>query len=44
MDTPDLTYHYHGFDIEVAAETDFRWNVGRSATASVGYVAVVRIS
>jgi hypothetical protein len=38
------TYHYHGFDIEVAVETDFSWKGGPSATTSVGFVAVVRIS
>jgi hypothetical protein len=35
------TYHYHGFDIEVAVETDFSWKAGPCATASVGIVAVV---
>ena len=38
------TYHYHGFDIEVAVETDFSWKAGPSAKTSVGFVAVVRIS
>lgn len=38
------TYHYHGFDIEVAVETDFRWKAGPSAKNSIGFVAVVRIS
>jgi hypothetical protein len=38
------TYHYHGFDIEVAVETDFSWTAGPRATTSVGLVAVVRIS
>ncbi|MFM0016680.1 hypothetical protein PQR46_43215 [Paraburkholderia sediminicola] len=38
------TYHYHGFAIDVAVGTDFSWKGGRSATAAVGYVAVVRIS
>jgi hypothetical protein len=38
------TYDYHGFDIEVAVETDFRWKAGSSAKNSVGFVAVVRIS
>ncbi|AXL50902.1 hypothetical protein DSC91_003311 [Paraburkholderia caffeinilytica] len=37
------TYHYHGFDVEVAVETDFSWQAGRSALSSAGYVAVVRI-
>ncbi|AXF18940.1 hypothetical protein [Paraburkholderia caledonica] len=37
------TYHYQGFDIEVAVETDFNWKGGPSATTSVGFVAVVRI-
>jgi hypothetical protein len=38
------TYHYHGFDIEVAVETDFSWRAGPSATTNVGFVAVVRVS
>ncbi|MCX4157600.1 MULTISPECIES: hypothetical protein [Paraburkholderia] len=33
------TYHHQGFDVEVAVETDFNWQAGRSG----GYVAVVRI-
>ena len=37
------TYHYHGFDIEVAVEADSSWQAERSALSSVGYVAVVRI-
>lgn len=37
-------YHYHGFDIEVAVETDFSWKAGPKGTTSVGFVAVVRIS
>ena len=36
------TYHYHGFEVEVAVEADFSW-LGRSALSSAGYVAVVRI-
>ncbi|MFL9932989.1 hypothetical protein P0D88_28075 [Paraburkholderia sp. RL18-103-BIB-C] len=38
------TYHYHGFDIEVAVETDFSWKAERSTTTTVGFVAVVRIT
>lgn len=38
------TYHYHGFDIEVAVETDFSWKAGPGASTSVGFVAVVNIS
>ena len=38
------TFHYHGFDIEVAVETDFSWKAGPSAKTRVGFVAVVRIS
>ncbi|MFM0100311.1 hypothetical protein PQQ87_32285 [Paraburkholderia nemoris] len=38
------TYRYHGFDVEVAVEADFSRQVGRSASTSAGYVAVVRIS
>ena len=38
------TYHNHGFDVEVAVEADFSWQVGRSPLSSEGYVAVVRIS
>jgi hypothetical protein len=38
------TYHYHGFDIEVAVEADFSWKAGPKGTTSVGFVAVVRIS
>jgi hypothetical protein len=38
------TYHYHGFDIEVAVENEFSWKTGRSATTRSGFVAVVRIS
>lgn len=37
------TYHYHGFDIEVAVETDLSWKARPSATTSMGFVAVVRI-
>jgi hypothetical protein len=37
------TYHYHGFDVEVAVEADSNWQAGRSALSSAGYVAVVRI-
>ena len=37
------TYHYHGFDVEVAVEADLSWQVERSALSSAGYVAVVRI-
>ncbi|KLU28124.1 hypothetical protein EOS_00945 [Caballeronia mineralivorans PML1(12)] len=37
-------YRYHGFDIAVAVETDFGWKVGGRVPASVGYVAVVKIS
>jgi hypothetical protein len=36
------TYHYHGFDIEVAVETDFSWKAGPKGTTSVGFVAVAR--
>jgi hypothetical protein len=38
------TYHYHGFDIEVAVEADFSWKAEPSATTRVGFVAVVRIT
>jgi hypothetical protein len=38
------TYHYQGFDIEVAVETDYTWKPGRSAMARMGYAVVVRIS
>ncbi|MGF6779329.1 hypothetical protein [Paraburkholderia sp. GAS334] len=37
------TYHYQGFDIEVAVETDYSWKTGLSATARRGYAAIVRI-
>ncbi|MEZ0601962.1 hypothetical protein ACAX43_07385 [Paraburkholderia sp. IW21] len=38
------TYHYHGFDIEVAVETDFSWKgAERDVHRGVGYVAIVRI-
>jgi hypothetical protein len=43
-DPMSRTYRYHGFDIEVAVETDFSWKAGPSAASSVGFVAVVRIS
>jgi hypothetical protein len=38
------TYQYHGFDIEVAVESDLSWKGGGGAMATIGYVAVVRIS
>ena len=38
------TYHYHGFVIEVAVETDFSCKAGPGATTSAGFVAVVSIS
>jgi hypothetical protein len=37
-------YQYQGFDIAVAIETDFSWKGVRGASATVGYVAIVRIS
>ncbi|MFM0012497.1 hypothetical protein PQR46_33595 [Paraburkholderia sediminicola] len=37
------TYRYHRFDVEVAVEADFSWQVETSALSSAGYVAVVRI-
>lgn len=37
------TYQYQGFDVEVAVEADFTWKSGRTATAGVAYVAIVRI-
>ena len=37
-------YQYHGFDIAVAIETDFSWKGVRGVSATVGYVAIVRIS
>jgi hypothetical protein len=37
-------YHYHGFDIEVAVETDFSWKAGPGAKTSVGFVGVAKIS
>jgi hypothetical protein len=38
------TYHYHGFDIEVAVETDVSSKAGPKGSTGVGFVAVVRIS
>jgi hypothetical protein len=37
-------YQYHGFDIAVTIETDFSWKGVRGASATAGYVAIVRIS
>ncbi len=37
-------YQYYGFDIAVGIETDFSWKGVRGASATVGYVAIVRIS
>lgn len=37
-------YQHAGFDIAVAIEIDFSWQGVRGASATVGYVAIVRIS
>jgi hypothetical protein len=37
-------YQYRGFDIAVGIETDSSWKGVRGASATVGYVAIVRIS
>ncbi len=37
------TYHYQGFDVKVAVETDFKRKLGRAAPGQVRYLAVVKI-
>lgn len=37
-------HQYHGFEIAVAIETGFSWKGVRGASATVGCVAIVRIS
>lgn len=37
------TYEYHGYTLVVAVESDFSWQLGGGAAASVGFLTIVKI-